>query len=85
MKIELVDVLRALLPLVAIAEAYDKNELDDEARKYWGGIDRKPITENDTDPSDIELYQGRGGKRLLTLKDCFFARDLVNEIKKAVI
>lgn len=27
---------QALAPLVAIADAYDANELDDEARKHWG-------------------------------------------------
>lgn len=26
----------ALKPLVAIADAYDSNNLDDEARKWWG-------------------------------------------------
>lgn len=64
----------ALLPLVAIAEAYDANALDDEARKSWG-------TDNEhtnTTPHDrIELYSGRSGKQLLTLADCMKAREIV--------
>jgi len=65
------DMLAALRPLAAIADAYDANELDDEARKFWGVESRH---ESDTPPDRIELYQGRGGKRLLTLADCFAAR-----------
>lgn len=58
----------ALLPLALIADAYDDNALDDEARKSgaWG--------ENTRPPAKIELYQGRGGKQLLTLHDAFAAR-----------
>jgi hypothetical protein len=54
--------------LAAIADAYDENELDDEARKY-------PEPRAVADPSDIELYAGRGGRRLLTLADCLKARE----------
>ncbi len=61
----------ALEPLKLIADAYDANELDDEARKHWG---RKNEHTNSTDPAEIELYQGRGGKRLLTLQDALNAR-----------
>lgn len=62
----------ALAPLVRIADAYDENNLDDEARKHWG----KDLEHtNTTPPEDIELYDGRGGKQLLTLADCFKARD----------
>jgi hypothetical protein len=65
---------RAVAPLVAIANAYDANDLDDEARKHWGpGPDHNAFT-NDTPPQQIELYSGRGGKRLLTLADCITAR-----------
>jgi hypothetical protein len=61
----------ALLPLKKIADAYDANNLDDEARKFWGvSLEH----ENTRDPKEIELYTGRGGSRLLTLDDCFFAR-----------
>lgn len=70
--IEYIDQLREQLrPLAAIADAYDANELDDEARRFWG-IENQH--ENDTPPDRIELYQGRGGRRLLTLADCFAAR-----------
>lgn len=61
----------ALRPLAAIADAYDANELDDEARKFWGVECQH---ENNTPPDRIELYAGRGGRRLLTLADCFAAR-----------
>jgi len=65
----------AIEPLLAIADAYDANELDEEARRHWGG------NENQRDPKTIEIYQGRGGKQLLTLADCFAARYVVKEIK----
>ncbi|QIG73420.1 hypothetical protein EVC03_112 [Rhizobium phage RHph_Y5A] len=66
---------RAAAPLVAIADAYDDNELDAEARKVWGPDGIQHV--NTTPPEQIELYTGRGGKRLLTLADCFKARDAV--------
>jgi hypothetical protein len=69
-----------LAPLVAIADAYDANNLDDEARKFWGATDQH---ENTTPPEQIELYTGRGGRRLLTLADCLAARELVREAAKA--
>jgi hypothetical protein len=62
----------ALQPLVKIADAYDENELDDEARKHW------TYGTNDTPHEDIEIYQGRGGRQLLTLKDCMVARAAIN-------
>jgi hypothetical protein len=67
--------LQALKPLADIANAYDNNELDDEARKFWGPS--QGMKQNNIDPSRIELYQGRGGKALLTLQDCFTARTLL--------
>ena len=60
----------ALQPLIDIANAYDSNSLDDEARKRWG---RNEEHVNMRDPKTIELYTGRGGKRLLTLADCLAA------------
>ncbi len=65
------DTLALLAPLVAIADAYDANELDAEARKQWG-----PSLEhvNTTPPEQILIYTGRGGKTLLTLKHCLDAR-----------
>jgi hypothetical protein len=66
----------ALGPLRRIADAFDANELDDEARKFYGrnlehGI-IKPLEE-------IELYAGRGGRRLLTLADAIAARSAVED------
>jgi len=66
--------LRSVLaPLVTIADAYDANALDDEARKRWG---RDEEHENETPPDQIELYAGRGGKELLTLAHCLRAREV---------
>ncbi|QIG75338.1 hypothetical protein EVC29_109 [Rhizobium phage RHph_Y52] len=65
---------RAAAPLVAIADAYDENDLDDEARKFWGPDGIQHV--NTTPPEKIELYTGRGGKQLLTLAHCFKARDV---------
>lgn len=74
--LRLVDALR---PLVDIADAYDANELDDEARKRWG---RSLEHENTRSPDEIELYQGRGGKRLLTLADAMRARDALASLPR---
>lgn len=60
--------------LANIADAFDANELDDEARKFWG---RDQLFENDRDPDNISLYEGRGGKTLLTLGDCLRARKII--------
>tara|TARA_R110000822_G_scaffold9146_10_gene35728 strand:- start:1321 stop:1617 length:297 start_codon:yes stop_codon:yes gene_type:complete len=57
----------ALRPLAAIWEAYLANELDDEARRFWGADLEH---ENTVSPSEIELYSGRGGKELLWLSEC---------------
>lgn len=64
-------ILLSARKLAAIADAYDANELDDEARKYWGLANEH---ENQTPPGQIELYTGRGGKTLLTLEDALSAR-----------
>lgn len=69
----------ALAPLVAIANAYDANNLDDEARKRWG---KNLEHENTTTPDQIEIYSGRGGQELLTLAHCFEARKLVERWTK---
>jgi hypothetical protein len=70
-KIMIQRLLNALQPLIDIAQAYDDNALDDEARKFWGPNDEH---RNTTTPNNIELYTGRGGRRLLTLEDCLNAR-----------
>ena len=67
----------ALKPLADIADAYDDNALDDEARKFWGTDNEN---QNTTPPEQIELYQGRGGKRLLTLQQCLDAREALKEL-----
>jgi hypothetical protein len=64
--------------LAAIADAYDANNLDEEARKFSGeNLDR----ENPRQPRHIELYSGRGGKQLLTLQDCLDARDALHAMQ----
>lgn len=72
-------ILAALRPLENIANAYDDNALDDEARKQgdWGT--------NTTPPDQIELYSGRGGKTLLTLAHAMQARELCIAIRKIAI
>lgn len=70
-------ILAALEPLASIADAFDKNELDDEARKYWG-VNNERV--NTIPPDEIEIYQGRGGKRLLTIQDCLLAREVYNDL-----
>ncbi len=69
-----------LEPLRRIGQAYHNNALDDEARKYWGP-DNDPH-ENTTDPKNIVLYSGRGGKELLTLDDCLAALGATKNIEK---
>ena len=52
---ELIDTLK---PLAAIMDAYDENNLDDEARKFWG----VNLEHENTTPFDQQvLYSGRGG------------------------
>jgi len=70
------EIKRALLPLVQIADAYDANELDNEARKKWG---KDLEHENKRPPALICLYSGRGGRELLTLADCLEARRVFKE------
>ena len=73
---KLAKAVEGLAPLAAIADAFDANELDDEARKFWG-----QHSFNTTPHEDIELYQGRGGRQLLTLANCMFARATLAELK----
>lgn len=70
--------VEAIEPLVKIADAYDDNGLDDEARKRWGRNDEH---ENAREPEAIILYTGRGGGTLLTLADCLNARDTYRRVK----
>ena len=70
----------ALLPLAKIADAYDSNNLDDEARRFWGKNDEN---ENTTPPENIEIFSGRGGQELLTLAQCFEAREALKELTES--
>ena len=58
-------------PLVQIARAWDANELDDEARKFYGP---KLEYRTTTHPADIDLVANDGGYALLTLEDALEAR-----------
>lgn len=78
MKIDIKELEDVLQPLLKIANAYDDNNLDDEARKFWG---KNLEHENNRNPEDIDLYTGRGGGRLLTLDDCLKARTFLNNLK----
>lgn len=64
---ELLELREALKPLAAIADEYDRDCLD-ECRPEWvaSGSERFDL--------DAELYKGRGGKQLLTLRHAMQAR-----------
>lgn len=62
------ELLEAIRPLVAIADAYDAEELD-EARPSWMAT---RVGHSET----VKLYSGRGGRCLITLEDTFKARDV---------
>lgn len=72
--------IEAIRPLARIADAYDDNGLDDEARKVWGKNDEYV---NETPHDQIELYSGRGGRQLLTLADCMLARKALQQIESS--
>jgi len=61
----------ALAPLAAIADRFDANGLDDEARKHWG---RDDAHTNTTPPAQIELVRSEGGAGLITLQHALDAR-----------
>lgn len=70
--------LQVLQPLVDIANAYDNNELDDEARRFWGP---NLQIENTKNPAEIILYSGRGGREFLTLQHCLNTRSLYRTLQ----
>ena len=72
----------ALRPLADIWEAYLANELDDEARRFWGANLEHG---NELSPSEIELYSGRGGKELLWLSECRDAAAALTMLRKQTI
>lgn len=76
---ELDEIYCALEPIAKIADKYEENLLDDEARRFWG---ENLEHENETPHNEIELYTGRGGRRLLTLADCFCARAVIRKLEK---
>ena len=71
--------MQILQPLVDIANAYDNNELDDEARRFWGP---NLQIENAANPAKIILYSGCGGRELLTLQHCLNARSLYRKLQQ---
>jgi len=46
--------------------------------KEWGPEGNRKL--NEKQPSEILLYQGRGGRSLLTLQHCFNAQKLLKEL-----
>lgn len=70
------ELLRVLAPLVAIADAYDADELRGDARPSWnhpGRVDFVP-------PDRVELFRRRNNTVLLTLADCLAAREVVRAV-----
>jgi hypothetical protein len=70
----------AAKPMVNIARAYNANELDDGARKFWG---KELQNRNETPTDQIEIYCGRGGNCLLTLGQAQGAHNAYLEFKNA--
>jgi hypothetical protein len=64
----------AAAPMIAIADAYDANELDDEARKHWG-VDLENT--NDRPAEEIELVCTDGGSVILNLAHALEVRTLM--------
>ena len=73
------DLEAALQPLVNIADAFYRNELDPPAR-FWAGNEESPQF-NTTDPKDVELYTKGWGDPLLTLKDVLNAKRAIIMLK----
>lgn len=68
--------INALRPLVAVADAYDDNALD-EARPAWteNKFPNFTLAMCRSKDKDVELFNGRGGKPLIKLMDAFAARE----------
>ena len=67
-------------PLQRLADIWTKylaNELDDEARRWYGSDERGRVYSTRR-PEDVVIYSGRGGRELLTLEDCRQAWEIVN-------
>ena len=66
--------IAVLAPLVKIADWYDDNQMD-EHRPEWN---------DGKNPADIILLAGRGGATLLSVSDCFAARDALKHAKGVI-
>jgi hypothetical protein len=73
MEIDYSTILTLLAPLVNIADAYETNGLD-ETRPEWQANGVEEFNK------DKELYTGRGGKSLLTLKHALDAKEFVQSL-----
>ena len=62
---------QAMMPLANIADQFDRNQLNGDARK------RGCCGENPLPPAEIVLLRGRDGLPLLRLSDCIYARQIL--------
>lgn len=78
MKMELKQaIVKVLRPFASIADAYERNALHGDARRFIGDGD---TYENRKPHDKIEICSGRHGKPLLTLADCMAAREAIAKI-----
>lgn len=78
-KYQLQAIKLALSPLALIADRWESNDLDDDARRFWG---REDEIQNTRRPEEILLFSGRGGSELLFLSDALLAREVLREIEE---
>jgi len=71
------EIIAALKPLAAIADAYDDDGLDEERPDWIRRGVSKPL-----EGREVELLSGRGGRRLLTLNDAFEARRVLRKLQQ---
>lgn len=67
--------LKAIEPLAAIADAWEKDGLDESRPGDWGDTREKAAS--------VEIVSGRGGSTLLTLEHAFIAQ-AIRDMAKAV-
>ena len=67
------EILEVIKPLCDIANQWYLSGLD-ESRPEWG--------DSKNTASTVELISGRGGKQLLTIGDCFKAKDLYERLSR---
>jgi hypothetical protein len=75
MEINYTTLANLLAPLVAIADAYYSNGLD-ETRPEWQQFGKEQFDR------EKELYNGRGGKSLFRLKHALDARSFLLDLEK---